>query len=289
MAVQQQTSGPGNNALWATFQLNDDDYCVSTEYVLAMTIPESIKSMPNNADHMLGVMPWHGGSIPLVEMRRLLGFPTLADSVSEFTTMRRMHLDWIEALEDSVRNHTPFEKAIDPHKCMFGKWYDQFTTDNLNMRFILSKIGPPHEYIHLHGAQVKECMQREDWAGAEKKYQEAYEVCTKEVLPLLDAMIEAYKEANKGIAVVVQSGGSTLGLLVDEMNALIPMSKAEVHDVPAAIGRNRYIKELVIANDRTYAALDVPSLAQFVDSEEEQARDAEARAEVLKSYRGAQT
>lgn len=265
---------PGHNDLWVTFKLDGDDYCVQSRCIEAMTIPAEVRPMPNNPDHMLGVMRWNGTSIPVVDMRTLLGMPTLAQAIDDFAVMRQMHLDWIQALEDSVRNHTQFTKAVDPHQCKFGKWFDSFKTDNISLNFILNKIGAPHEYVHRHGAEVQKCMAVGDWEGSQKKYEEAYEVCTTQVLPLLDELIETYREVNHGIAIVIKHEGRNLGLMVDEIDTLIPAGRASVHPVPPALGgSSETVESLVLYGDKTLTAIDVDKIASYVESKEEQAKE----------------
>lgn len=267
---------PGHNDLWVTFKLDGDDYCVQSKYIEAMSIPGDVRPMPNNPEHMMGIMRWNGTSIPVVDMRVLFGLPTLAETTEEFAVMRQMHMDWIEALEDSVRNHTQFTKAVDPHQCKFGKWFDNFHTDNISLNFILNKIGAPHEYIHRHGADVQKCMAVQDWEGAEQKYKEAYEVCTTQVLPLLDDLIRTYREVNHGIVIVIRRGNRSLGLMVDEIDTLIQAGRATVEDLPSALGSSKEaLASIVLYGDKTLAAIDVDKIADFVESEEEQAREIE--------------
>lgn len=259
--------------LWITFQLNGEDYCIGNEHMLAMMIPTEIQEMPNDAPHMLGVMQIPNGSVPVVNLRILLGMESVEDSISTFGLMRQMHLDWINALRDSVENHTPFEKAVDPHMCMFGKWYDNFETDNISLRFILNKIGPPHEYIHLHGADVKRLMEQGDYDGARQKYEEALVVCEEQVLPLLDELIQTFREINRGIVMLISYGGRTFGLMVDEIDALIPADRAEELPVPKAVSQSPYVDAMVLYEDRTYAALNIAGIAGVVDDKDAAARE----------------
>lgn len=273
MAVTDATGVASDNDLWITFKLNDDEYCVESRYIVALDIPTEIKDMPHNAEHMLGVMRWNGGTLPIVGMRTLFAMPTIDDAVKDFSVMRQMHLDWIDALENSVKNREPFTKAVDPHKCKFGMWYDNFDTSNISMKFILNKIGPPHEYIHRHGADVQHAMARDDWDEAQRLYNEARQVCEKEVLPLLDELIKTYREVNKGIIIVIRYDDQQLGLMVDEIEQLIRSDKAELLPVPKAVAGNPYIDRMLISDDVTYSAIDVGRLAEYVKHAQETARE----------------
>lgn len=275
---QMDTQLPAGSTtkLWVTFKLDGEDYCISNDSIVALLIPTEIKEMPNDPDYIMGVMEWGAnGTLPIVDLRKLLGMQSLSDSVNQFALMRQMHVDWIDALRDSVENGTPFEKAIDPHKCLFGRWYDNFHSNNISMRFILAKIGPPHEYIHRHGAEVKALMAKGDMDGAKAKYNEAYKVCTTEVLPLLDELIQTYKEVNRGIVIAVRYNNQIMGLMADEIGALVPVDKSQEHPVPAAVQHSPYIEGMMLANGVTYAVLDVSSLASAVDDKDAVAKELE--------------
>ena len=68
-----------------------------------------------------------------------------------------------------MEKRVTFTKAVDPHKCKFGMWYDQFHTDNISLNFVLKKIAAPHEFIHCCGGEINQLMARKEWEAAEKK------------------------------------------------------------------------------------------------------------------------
>ena len=58
------------------------------------------------------------------------------------------HVDWLEALEQSLVNSVEFTKARDPNQCAFGRWYNDFSTDNLMLSQLMEKFDAPHRRIH---------------------------------------------------------------------------------------------------------------------------------------------
>ena len=59
-----------------------------------------------------------------------------------------------------------FKLAIDPHKCAFGKWYDNFETDNRTLSGCLKKCDAPHQEIHGIAIKVKGMEEKEDFDSA---------------------------------------------------------------------------------------------------------------------------
>lgn len=251
---------------WIVFSLDGEDYCVNSCFVDSIVLPSNLTRMPNNPAHVLGVMKYVGANISVIDLRTLLGLMTMEQAVDDFSIMRKMHLDWVDALDESVHNHTPFTKPVNPHKCKFGLWYDNYHTDNVHLKFILNKIEDPHAMIHLCGAKAMDLMAKEDWEGAEQKFLEAKKVCIETVIPLLDKLIDAYRDVNRGNIIVLRDGNNRIGLLVDEISRLVPGAKAEIRPVPSGIGRSEFISNIVLDDDHTLANLDTEALWMFTVS-----------------------
>lgn len=255
------------NNPWVVFTLDDEEYCVNSAYVESIYLPKEMTRMPNNPAHLMGVMTYGGTHVPVVDARTLLGLETLAETIRDFGVMRQMHVDWVEALEDSVTNKVPFTKAVDPHKCKFGIWYDNYHTDNVSMNFILSKIEEPHAAIHRLGAEAQSRMQRQDWDGAQEMYRQAESICRDQVLPLLDKLIETYQDTNRGMVIVLRDGHTQVGLMVDQIERLAPGNKVRQVPVPAGVDTGGgFIADMILESDRTLSNLDMDQLFAFLSS-----------------------
>lgn len=268
------------NHPFVVFTLNDEEYCVNSADVLGIVQPEEMTRMPNNPVHLIGVMPLSGEHIPVVDARTLLGMETLEETIRDFGIMRQMHVDWVTALEDSVNNRVPFTKAVNPHKCKFGQWYDSYHTDNISMNFILSKIEAPHAAIHGLGAEAQKWMAQGNWDEAKAAYRKAEDICRNSVLPLLDSLIETYRDANRGMVIVLGSDdGTRVGLMVDQIERLAPGNKVAHAPVPAGVDSpDGFIADMLIEGDHTLANLDVDQFFLFVGSHAAEVRSALALA-----------
>ncbi len=251
-----------DNKLWVVFKLNNMDYCITSEFVDSIVIPGEIIDMPGSPDYMLGVMKYNGRTIPVIEMRTLFGMMNLAEYIEGFAVMKQMHVEWIEALEESVEKRVTFTKAVDPHKCKFGIWYDNFHTDNISLNFVLKKIDEPHQFIHYCGAEVNELMQRKEWDAAHAKMEEAKQVCYGKVIPLLDQLIEIYKTVNKGITVVLNRDGQYLSVMVDEISELVSYSKTERQEVPSGVDCSEYVNFIVLYGEKSMVGVDAERLLE---------------------------
>lgn len=264
---------------WVVFSLDGEEYCANSAWVQGI-VPASdeMTRMPNNPANLVGVMPHAGGHIPVFDARTMFGLETLKQEIEDFGIMRKMHLDWVEALRDSVENHTPFNKPVNPHKCKFGLWYDDFHTNNISINFVLGKIDEPHAAIHACGAEAQKLMARGDYDGAMAEYKKAEKICKEQVIPLLDQLIRTYQEVNRGMVLVLKEDGEPVGLMVDEISRLAHPSKVRIAPVPAGTDRSEFIADMVLDDDQMLANLDIPSFFEFISSNDTYVRQALALA-----------
>jgi len=68
--------------------------------------------------------------------------------------MRLPCVDWLDALHSAITNDTEFTKPRDPHQCEFGKWYDNFETNDEELKSILADFDEPHKKIHSLADQL---------------------------------------------------------------------------------------------------------------------------------------
>lgn len=260
------------NNPWVVFALDDEEYCVNSAYVESIVTPGEMTKMPNNPAHLMGVMAYpQMGHVPVVDARTLLGLETLAEAIRDFGVMRQMHVDWVDALKDSVTNKVPFTKAVNPHKCKFGLWFDNYHTDNISLNFILSKIGEPHAAIHELGGKAQKQMAQGDWEGAKESYRKAEAICQNTVLPLLDKLIETYQDSNRGMVIMLRGdGGRRVGFMVDQIERLAPGNKVSFEPVPAGVDpRRSFLSDMVLEGDHTFSNINVEQLFAFLNSHAE--------------------
>lgn len=98
------------------------------------------------------VVRFEGQPIPVLDFAEWTGgkavYRTNKELIDILTQREQDHIDWLDALELSLRSGAPFTKARDPHQCAFGKWYDTFTTDDDMLADLMRDFDEPHQRIH---------------------------------------------------------------------------------------------------------------------------------------------
>lgn len=253
------------DSLWLSFKLDNGDYCVLSDYLESIQIPGKIDPIPGSASNVAGITQIGDTLLSVIEMRTVFGKMNLSDYTAQFGVMKDMHIDWIEDLERFVREGGEFNKPVDPHKCKFGLWYDSFHTENYSLLHILSKLSTPHEKIHYLGAEIKALMASDKQVEVQSKLAEAKQICYNQVVPMLDQLIETYKEVNRGIILVINDGVNRAGLLVDEVSTLIPCEKTKLHEFPYALNSNSSLRELVVHEESVMMEINVEAIIGTMD------------------------
>lgn len=97
------------------------------------------------------------------------------------------HKTWLENLKKMVDTHSIEPIQLDAHKCGFGHFYYSMTPKTPEILDIWTKIEDKHKNFHECGKYVKDALAKEDYATAQKYYQEAEEI-SKELLAQFEAM-----------------------------------------------------------------------------------------------------
>lgn len=98
------------------------------------------------------VITFQNKTVELHDFNRLIGTEshekTTHELIKQLNDMEQQHVDWLDALEESIKHRKPFIKATDPTKCAFGQWYANFETNNDELKEVLTRFDVPHRKIH---------------------------------------------------------------------------------------------------------------------------------------------
>lgn len=218
-----------NDMPWLIFSLCGRTYAVKSENVTGiMTIPDKITPVPAAPDIYRGITDVRGSVHPVLDMRRLFGFPSLDDECKDFTAMldqrEKDHIEWANELKRCVEADEKFTLTTDPHACKFGKWYDEFKSNPHNADYSLHKIEIPHNELHKTAALIAEERKKPDSPEKMHNITELLNLVIDEYVPeITDIMDEArrrYKSFYRETMVTFSKGGSRLAIIVDKVLAV---------------------------------------------------------------------
>ena len=136
-----------------TFRSGLNLFGLPIEQVLTISgVQEDLHCKAFRSKETLGISEYQGIPVAVVDLAKANNVESINDQKTELVKMLKVreedHIDWINALEDSLKNNVEFVKARDPHMCDFGKWYDNFKTDDEDLQIILKEFDAPHKRIH---------------------------------------------------------------------------------------------------------------------------------------------
>ena len=136
-----------------TFWIGNSLFAIDLRNVLSIEQEDSvIQPTPFGARGELGIIKHRGIPVRVFDLADFLGLTSSSEQmtalIEALVAREQDHIDWIDALEQSIRSEVPFTKARDPHQCAFGKWYDAFHSHDDELMEILARFDVPHKQIH---------------------------------------------------------------------------------------------------------------------------------------------
>ena len=112
-----------------------------------------------SAEGSLEVIQYQNQTVPVCEFSSLVSaepdYLRNKALVEQFLQFQQDHLDWFSALELSLRDGGDFNKEKDPNQCEFGRWYNRFRVDIIQLDASTNtRQHPALLNIHINSTQV---------------------------------------------------------------------------------------------------------------------------------------
>jgi chemotaxis signal transduction protein len=230
------TVSGSNDMPWVIFNLLDEQFAVSASHVREMVAMPKVVAVPKTPDYIKGVINLRGKVIPVMDLRMRMGMESLADEAEGLINLLNQreqdHKNWIVELEASVREGRVFKLAVDPHKCAFGQWYDNFKTDNNILASCLKKFDVPHQKIHFIALDVNKMKEKGDFDAAYEIIKRTKEGELSEMIKLFAEARSLLRESNREIALVLEWKDKIMGVGVDSVTTVEKLSQSTIEDLP---------------------------------------------------------
>ncbi len=136
-----------------TFWIGDELFAINIENILSVTQDlDKLLQPPVKSRGLMGVINYMDDPVAVYNFAEMLNIPSTREIKSGMVELlnarEQEHVDWVDALERSLKENAPFDKARDPHLCAFGLWYDKFKTRDEALMDIMKHFDKPHKAIH---------------------------------------------------------------------------------------------------------------------------------------------
>lgn len=264
--------------LWLTFYLNGTIYAIDCIYVKSIsTLPEKLTEVSDVPEHIRGIIRFYNEIITIVGLRELFGMKTLKSEIEEFSEMmenrKSDHIKWVNTLNECIKTGSKFTLSDDPHKCEFGKWYDNYKSEISSVNFHLKKIEAPHRRLHNFAKGINNLILSTS-AESKSKLEEISKNVSNVYMPKLLDLIEqtkyTYKESIREMMVVIENSKTSSAFAMDE---IIGVEKLQIIQYPGKmdkINSPEYIHSVARGknSDSIIMILDVPMILNKITSYE---------------------
>ncbi len=250
---------------WAVLNLSNQLFAISVKCVETMVLLPNIVKVPNSPDFIRGIIDLRGKNFPLVDLRKRLGLPSIEEESKNFIekmdTAKEAHKNWLQELEDSVKEDRPFILPSDPHQCAFGKWYDSVITTDLFLATLLKRIELPHQQIHGLALKVDELKEQKDFKAIEELILNARRTIFVDIMKSFDAVKVSFISDRKEIAVAINVNNKSFALAVDSVETVETFPEDAIEkfsdklgsqkklDIPISIGKTQDGRPILLIED----------------------------------------
>lgn len=251
-----------------TFFVEDMMFGLNVENVLMLGQDiNDIQRLPVEERGFCGVTKFQGTVVPVLDFAHRLGIPSGMDNKSKLleimTAREQEHVEWVNALEVSIRDDVPFTKTTDPKQCEFGKWYSQFETRDETLKELLLAFEEPHEAIH---ALADTLISLRNY-GKQEEALEALAAARTSSLRRLRALFARARDQISGgmrqVLLFVTTDGKSprYALMIDEINDVLNYTQADFQS--SRSGGLALIHKIEHVIDGIYTQKDRPDCLYF--------------------------
>jgi len=217
-----------------TFFVEDMMFGLDVENVLMLGQDvKEIQRIPIEERGFCGVTKFQGAAVPVLDFAHRIGVKSGIDAKTALleilTENENDHVEWMNALEDALKNGSPFSKALSAEECAFGKWYDKFETRDETLTELLLAFSEPHQALHTLAEKL--LVMRDNGQQEEALAKLATERLT--TLRRLRALFARARDQIQGgmrqVLLFVTLDGKTprYALLIDEINDVMNFTPAD--------------------------------------------------------------
>jgi chemotaxis signal transduction protein len=252
---------------WVSFHIGNRLLGVDCSYVKEMQVMDGISQLPNMPGYIKGVINLRGSVILVLDLRTKLGMKSSSMEIEELVELlgkrEQDHHNWLNELENAVKENREFKLTTNPHACAFGKWYDTFKAPNIILENHLKKFDVPHKRIHALGIEALG-MQK---AG---KQDEAVKLIEHERGYTLALLVVLFAEAKKllretlrEIVIILKKDNILIGLAVDDIDSVAYLKEGSVGELSGLEG---FLKHGMV--NKTGKTLKGDKLVMLMSAEE---------------------
>jgi chemotaxis signal transduction protein len=252
-------------------KIADNRYCIDINSVEEIINRKNTVKMEKHDNLNEGIFNYRDKVIHLYNLRKILGYKGFEEETLEFIKQIKASLiSWVNELEDSLFNKTPFVKSFNSNECILGKWINKtiacLKCNNKGfVNLIQENLVHSHNNLHERGEFI---LQLEDEKEKRILFEKEIKVYLKECLEALEILendINKLVHAFERIIIYKDSSQDKIvGLTVDDVERMILIKEDSIKDTSSKLDDNNLInsKKIFIAKNSEI----IPILSLNIDN-----------------------
>lgn len=239
------------------FIIKNEKYAFSIKNIKEIITKPKVNHAPNLPDYYLGMTKLRNDIVPIISLRKRLQYNSLDDENKALIEMLKLreneHIEWLNELENSIRQERDFTLQRDHHLCNFGRWYYSYKSDSFSLISHLKKFEDPHKYIHSianHALDVRK-ESGPDAALAIIERTRGFEL--KKMLNLFQELYKIIENNSRETTIVFyQNNGKQIGFVVDQIDRIIEISPENIELPDESNSFSEYLSGIVKVGENFY-------------------------------------
>jgi chemotaxis signal transduction protein len=217
-----------------TFFVEDMMFGLDVENVLMLGQEvKDIQRIPIEERGFCGVTKFQGTVVPVLDFAHRIGIDSGIDAKTALldilTDNENDHVEWMNTLEDAIKNESAFTKALTADDCAFGKWYDKFETRDETLTELLLAFSEPHQALHALAEELLAMRDNDQKEEALAKLSVEGSTTLRRLRALFVRARDQIQSGMRQVLLFVTLDGKTprYALLIDEINDVMTFTSAD--------------------------------------------------------------
>jgi len=227
------------------FRLSNARYALEAERVVEMQGLGALEPHPHGSELVRGVASVRGALVPVIDTRKRMGLPAAGGAARELSgeldTRVREHAEWFEKCVQKLGEARPIPPAWDG-------WLAQRRSRAPELGALLDRVRETQKRIVTELAEMQALAER----GEDAEVRVKLSIVRARDLTELNGLfgrLRAHADASvREIVLYVEVAGRWRGLVVDAVEAVLPLSERRDEDFDDE--RSRYVKSIARAPGR---------------------------------------
>jgi chemotaxis signal transduction protein len=234
MAGNKNSGKAGQARQIFTFFVEDMMFGLDVENVLMLGQEvKDIQRIPIEERGFCGVTKFQGVVVPVLDFAHRIGIDSGIDGKTALleilTENENDHVEWMNALEEAIKNGSAFTKALSASDCDFGKWQDKFETRDETLTELLLAFSEPHQALHALAEELLDMRDNDKQEEALAKLSVERATTLRRLRALFARARDQIQGGMRQVLLFVTLDGKTprYALLIDEINDVMNFTPAD--------------------------------------------------------------